>query len=48
VAETFERAAKTAVEAVEPRPDFRVSREYQRQLIGALVRRALESAVVQA
>jgi CO/xanthine dehydrogenase FAD-binding subunit len=43
--ETFERAAKAAVEAVEPRPDFRVSREYQRQLIEALVRRALESAV---
>jgi CO/xanthine dehydrogenase FAD-binding subunit len=43
--ETFDRAAKAAVEAVEPRPDFRVSREYQRQLVEALVRRALESAV---
>ncbi len=42
--ETFGMAAKAAVGAVEPRPDFRVSREYQRQLIEALVRRALESA----
>jgi carbon-monoxide dehydrogenase medium subunit len=42
--ETFSRAAKAAVEAVEPRPDFRVSREYQRQLVENLTRRVLESA----
>jgi len=42
--ETFARAAKAAVAAVEPRPDFRVSREYQRQLLENLTRRVLESA----
>jgi len=43
--EVFARAAKAAVEAVEPRPDFRVSREYQRQLLENLTRRVLESGL---
>ncbi len=42
--EAFARAAKAVVEAVEPRPDFRVGREYQRQLLESLTRRALETA----
>ncbi len=42
--ETIARAARAAVAAVEPRPDFRVSREYQRQLLENLTRRVLESA----
>ncbi|MBU1069510.1 FAD binding domain-containing protein [Myxococcota bacterium] len=42
--EAFVRAAKALVEAIEPRPDFRVSREYQRQLMESLTRRVLEAA----
>jgi len=42
--EAFSRAAKAAVAACDPRPDFRVSREYQRHLLENLTRHVLESA----
>lgn len=42
--ESFDRAARAAVDALAFRPDFRISREYQKHLVETLVRRQLKAA----
>ena len=45
---TMEAAAEAARAAADPQPDMRGSAEYKRQLVAALVKRALEVALKRA